>query len=128
MAAPGQDTTDQTIAGAGRQQAQVEVDWEAAKRTTINTTLPAPVGEVPMQVEALVLALEGLEKSVAIIQDKLDPILKPGAATAAGQANSANGASEPVAATLIGERLRQAVDMVTNLRRRVADITDRTAL
>lgn len=86
---------------------------------------PKPVGEVVGRVEELVLAIEGLEKSVAILQDKLDPVLQPGAATAGGT-NAAQ--TEPVGATIIGERLRQAVAMVVALRRRVADITERTAL
>jgi hypothetical protein len=97
--------------------------FEAPRRE--DSTPPKPVGELPAKVEELTLAIEDLGKSVAILQDKMDPVLAPGQATNAGNTVSAN---EQVGATVLGERLRQAVDMVTALRRRVADITERTAL
>lgn len=100
-------------------------DIDRAHRDLMASVPPKPVGEVSGKVEELVMALEGLEKSVAILQDKLDPMLQPGAATAGGT-NAAQ--PEPVGGTIIGERLRQAVAMVVALRRRVADITERTAL
>lgn len=123
----GQDTTDQSIAGQGRRYAVGGVSFERNSHTDIVNLCspPKPVGEVPAKVEELVLALEGLEKSVAILQDKLDPMLQPGQASAGGT-NAAQ--TEPVGGTIIGERLRQAVAMVVALRRRVADITERTAL
>lgn len=111
-------------AGAQTGQGATEISGNSYARRDEAPTPPKPVGEVPATVEALLLALAGLEKSVAILQDKLDPMLQPGQATAGTNAAPA----EPPAGTIIGERLREAVAMVVALRRRVADITERAAL
>jgi hypothetical protein len=101
--------------------------FERSEHTDIMSlsTPPKPIGEVIGKVEELHLAIEGLTKSVAVLQDKLDPVLRPSQPSAAGT-NAAQ--TEPVGGTIIGERLREAVAMVVALRRCVADITERTAL
>jgi hypothetical protein len=92
----------------------------------INLEPPRPVGEVPHYAEGLVQALEGLSKQVHVLSEKLSPLLRPEAG--AGTNSAAGNDNEAVATTELGERLRQAIDMVAGIHRRVAEITERTAL